>query len=157
MAWCALLPWSFHPQLHRRHPWSSWTSATCRCSYSDEVPFHQHSSWYGCFRQIVNLCFAAGMPACLPSTGSRWGWAARRGNGSQRERSQTSCQVASNAPSTSLAHQTLIPVDAQRLVDSVPFSFFVIIGPIELILCLLLLYRLLGIAVLVHSLTENIW
>merc|ERR1719400_1457572 len=38
--------------------------------------------------------------------------------------------------------------DAQRLVDSVPFSFFVIIGPIELVLCLGLLYRLLGTAVL---------
>ena len=44
-----------------------------------------------------------------------------------------------------------ILVDAQRLVDSVPFSFFVIIGPIELILCLALLYRLLGTAVLVNS------
>ena len=43
----------------------------------------------------------------------------------------------------------LILVDAQRLVDSVPFSFFVIIGPIELVLCLGLLYRLLGTAVLV--------
>ena len=49
----------------------------------------------------------------------------------------------------SFAYQTLIPVDAQRLVDSVPFSFFVIIGPIELIVCLVLLYRLLGTAVLV--------
>ena len=52
-------------------------------------------------------------------------------------------------PVASLSHATLIPVDAQRLVDSVPFSFFVIIGPIELILCLALLYRLLGTAVLV--------
>ena len=43
----------------------------------------------------------------------------------------------------------LILVDAQRLVDSVPFSFFVIIGPIELVLCLGLLHRLLGTAVLV--------
>jgi ABC-type multidrug transport system fused ATPase/permease subunit len=39
-------------------------------------------------------------------------------------------------------------VDAQRLVDSVPFSFFLIIGPVELVLCLGLLYRLLGTAVL---------
>ena len=53
-------------------------------------------------------------------------------------------------PHQSCSCETLILVDAQRLVDSVPFSFFVIIGPIELILCLLLLYRLLGIAVLVH-------
>lgn len=52
-------------------------------------------------------------------------------------------------PVASLSHETLIAVDAQRLVDSVPFSFFVIIGPIELILCLALLYRLLGTAVLV--------
>ena len=53
-------------------------------------------------------------------------------------------------------NETSILVDAQRLVDSVPFSFFVIIGPIELILCLVLLYRLLGIAVLVNRLTESI-
>ena len=53
-------------------------------------------------------------------------------------------------PHQSCSYETSILVDAQRLVDSVPFSFFVIIGPIELILCLLLLYRLLGIAVLVH-------
>ena len=46
-------------------------------------------------------------------------------------------------------YDDLILVDAQRLVDSVPFSFFVIIGPIELVLCLGLLYRLLGTAVLV--------
>ena len=52
-------------------------------------------------------------------------------------------------PLLPFSHATLIPVDAQRLVDSVPFSFFVIIGPIELILCLALLYRLLGTAVLV--------
>ena len=53
-------------------------------------------------------------------------------------------------PRQSCSYETSILVDAQRLVDSVPFSFFVIIGPIELILCLVLLYRLLGIAVLVH-------
>ena len=55
----------------------------------------------------------------------------------------------------SFAYQTLIPVDAQRLVDSVPFSFFVIIGPIELIVCLVLLYRLLGTAVLVDWMKET--
>ena len=45
----------------------------------------------------------------------------------------------------------IFSVDAQRIVDSVPFSFFLIIGPIELVICLGLLYRLLGLAVLVYS------
>ena len=45
----------------------------------------------------------------------------------------------------------IFSVDAQRIVDSVPFSFFLIIGPIELVICLGLLYRLLGMAVLVYS------
>jgi len=39
-------------------------------------------------------------------------------------------------------------VDGQRLIDSVPFSFFIFVGPLELVVCLVLLYRILGLAVL---------
>ena len=157
MARCALLPWSLHHKHHRCHSWSSWTSATCRCSYSDEVPFHQKQLVLSMLSAVVILCFAAGMPACLPSTGSHWGWAARRGNSSRLGRSQTLCQVHClllycSSYGKSFLMTNLILVDAQRLVDSVPFSFFVIIGPIELVLCLGLLYRLLGTAVLVGRL-----
>jgi len=38
-------------------------------------------------------------------------------------------------------------VDAQRLIDSVPFSFFIIVAPIEIVVCLGFLYRIVGVAV----------
>jgi len=38
-------------------------------------------------------------------------------------------------------------VDAQRIIDSVPFSFFIIVAPIEIVVCLGFLYKIVGIAV----------
>ena len=54
-------------------------------------------------------------------------------------------------------------VDAQRLADSVPFSYVVLVAPVDILTCLALLYRLLGpsvlagLAVLLLVAPVNLW